>query len=146
MITAFTLSGLVVIGLLALYLYRNRHKDKALGQPRISSNANDDGRLESASAQKTDLKIDLDDARLKSSSDTVTKKQIFTKPKVKRPMNSKNLLTMMSEKSGKPSTSGPLIHAPAVTEREKILRNEIDDNRSDQSNVPLALLYKNKHS
>jgi hypothetical protein len=121
-IAAFTLSSLVVIGLAALYFYRNRHKKEPLGHcPSREPAAAPDNRSFSQSEEKKSTLLD-----------SITKPD---KTKARRPMVSgiKSLLAVMDEKLDKPKSS----------ERQKIFfKNQIEDNRSDKSNVPLAILYK----
>ena len=124
MIAAFTLSSLVVIGLAALYFYRNRHKSESLGHcpSREPPAAPDNVRSLSA----------------KEATKTATLLDSITKPdeiKARRPINTKSLLAVMDEKLEKPKSS-------SHSEQKIFFKNEIDDNRSDKSNVPLAILYK----
>lgn len=141
MITAFTLSSLVVIGLIGLYFYRNRHKRNPSGQisrPILEQMPNN---TDTATLSNTNLESEKDQSSrsiLLAKSHTEVKENA----KAKRPMNAKNLLTVMEEKSGKSQNYGQLVLSSSC-EREKIfLTKDIDDNKSDQSNVPLALLYK----
>ena len=152
MIVAFTLSSLVVIGLLGLYLYRNRSKGNVSGHdssvPREAPKEdNQNTALGSGIEEIKGKKIVDKGPPLKSKAlDGLRKDQVEIRGRSKvKHSRRKNLLTVMVEKSAKPKNSGLLVASPLSMSKgtEKIfLANSIDDNQSDQSNVPLAKLYK----
>ncbi len=152
MIVAFTLSSLVVIGLLGLYFYRNRSKGNVSGQdssvPREAPKEdNQNTALGSGIEIKSKNIVDKGPPLKSKALDGLKKDQVEIRGRSKvKHSRRKNLLTVMVEKSAKPKNSGLLVATPLSMSNkgtEKIfLANSIDDNQSDQSNVPLAKLYK----
>ncbi len=128
-----------------LYFIRNRHKGDTSGHGRKrepqppASQANSRSLSGSQSDTEREKDSNKDVSRKSTLLDSITKTD---KSKTRRSMNKISLLAVMDEKSEKPKNSG-LLCVPLSLERQKILvKNEIDDNRSDKSNVPLAILYK----
>ena len=136
MITAFTISGLLIIGLIGIYFYRNRKASEPVESLNTDSNAD-----QSQPSNKAASNIKSDRETLPAMTTITIKQQALHGKTSVRSKKDKSLLKMIQEKSEKPKSCGLLIGG--LNGGDKILiQNDFGDDQSDYSNVPLANLYK----